>query len=48
MIITSPFACANGDTQIELTVGNDFLLKGTGDAVFAGGVVDSGFGGSLC
>lgn len=31
----SPFACANGDTQIELTVGNDFVLEGTGDAVFA-------------
>lgn len=31
----SPFACASGDTQIELTVGNDFVLEGTGDAVFA-------------
>jgi len=31
----SPFACPNGDTQIELTVGNDFVLEGTGDAVFA-------------
>lgn len=31
----SPFACASGDTQIELTLGNDFVLQGTGDAVFA-------------
>jgi len=31
----SPFACASGDTQIELTVGNDFILKGTGEVVFA-------------
>lgn len=31
----SPFACASGDTQIELTVGNDFVLEGTGDAVYA-------------
>lgn len=31
----SPFACASGDTQIELTLGNDFVLEGTGDAVFA-------------
>jgi len=31
----SPFACAAGDTQIELTVGNEFTLEGTGDAVFA-------------
>ena len=31
----SPAASANGDTQIELTVGNDFVLAGTGDAVFA-------------
>jgi len=31
----SPFACANGDTQIDLTVGNDFVLKGTGEADFA-------------
>lgn len=31
----SPYACANGDTQIELTVGNDFVLEGTGNAVFA-------------
>lgn len=36
----SPFACPNGDTQIELTVGNDFVLQGTGDAVFA--VADKG------
>ena len=34
-IAYSPFACANGDTQIELTLGNDFVLEGTGDAVFA-------------
>jgi hypothetical protein len=31
----SPLACANGDTQIELSVGNDFVLEGTGDANFA-------------
>lgn len=31
----SPFASPSGDTQIELTVGNDFVLEGTGDAVFA-------------
>lgn len=31
----SPFACASGDTQIELTVGGDFTLEGTGDAAFA-------------
>jgi len=36
----SPFACASGTTQIELTVGNDFVLQGTGDAVFA--VADKG------
>ena len=31
----APMASPNGDTQIELTVGNDFLLKGTGEVVFA-------------
>ena len=31
----SPFASANGVTQVELSVGNDFLLKGTGEVVFA-------------
>lgn len=31
----SPFACASGTTQIELSVGNDFVLEGTADAVFA-------------
>lgn len=31
----SPFACPSGDTQIELTVGTDFVLEGDGDAVFA-------------
>ncbi len=31
----APFASPSGDTQIELTVGNDFVLEGTGDAVFA-------------
>lgn len=36
----SPFACPNGDTQIELTVGNLFELVGTGDAAFA--VTDKG------
>ncbi len=34
-IAYSPHASPNGDTQIELTVGNDFMLEGTGDAVFA-------------
>ncbi len=31
----SPFASPNGDTQIEVTEGNNFVLEGTGDAVFA-------------
>lgn len=31
----SPAASPSGDTQIELTVGNNFVLEGTGDAVFA-------------
>lgn len=31
----APFGSANGVTQIELTNGNDFLLKGTGEVVFA-------------
>lgn len=31
----SPFACAAGDTQIELTTGNDFVLEGTAENVFA-------------
>lgn len=31
----SPEACANGDTQIELSEGNNFVLEGTADAVFA-------------
>ena len=31
----APFASPSGDTQIELTIGNDFTLKGTGDAAFA-------------
>ncbi len=31
----SPAASADGDTQIELSVGNDFVLEGTGDAAFA-------------
>ena len=30
-----PKGSANGETVCELTVGNDFTLKGTGDAVFA-------------
>lgn len=34
-IAYSPFASAAGDTQIDLSVGNEFVLKGTGDAVFA-------------
>lgn len=36
----SPFASPSGDTQIELTLGNDFILQGTGDATFA--VADKG------
>ena len=31
----APIGSENGETQIELTVGNDFLLKGTGEVVFA-------------
>ena len=31
----SPFASASGDTQIDLSEGNDFLLEGTGEAAFA-------------
>ena len=27
-------ASASGNTQVELTVGNDFVLTGAGDAVF--------------
>lgn len=30
-----PNGSANGETICEVTVGNDFTLKGTGDAVFA-------------
>ena len=30
-----PKGSANGETVCELTVGNDFTLSGTGDAVFA-------------
>lgn len=36
----SPFASPSGDTQIELTVGNDFILEGAGDAAYA--VADKG------
>jgi len=37
----APFAHASGGgTQIEITVGNDFVLSGTGDAVYA--VADKG------
>lgn len=36
----SPFASPSGDTQIELTIGNDFILEGTGDAAYA--VADKG------
>lgn len=36
----APFASPNGDTQIELTIGNNFILKGTGDAAYA--VADKG------
>lgn len=31
----SPDASANGDTQIELSIGNSFTLEGTADANFA-------------
>jgi len=31
----SPNASAAGDTQIELSVGDEFVLEGTGDAAFA-------------
>lgn len=31
----APLASPNGDTQIELTVGNDFILEGAGDAAYA-------------
>ena len=31
----APKALVNGNTQCEVTVGNDFVLEGTGDAVFA-------------
>lgn len=31
----APGALVNGQTQCEVTVGNDFVLEGTGDAVFA-------------
>lgn len=30
-----PEGGANGETVVEITEGNDFTLKGTGDAVFA-------------
>jgi len=30
-----PKGSANGETVCDVTVGNDFLLEGTGDAVFA-------------
>lgn len=36
----APEACADGETTIEVTVGNDFVLEGTADAVFA--VTDKG------
>lgn len=31
----APNGSADGETKIEVTVGNDFLLEGTADAVFA-------------
>jgi methionine aminopeptidase len=31
----APNGSANGETEIEVTVGNDFLLEGTADANFA-------------
>ena len=34
-IAYAPEANADGETEIAVTVGNDFLLSGTGDAVFA-------------
>lgn len=36
----SPKPCASGETQIELSVGNNFVLVGTADANFA--VTDKG------
>ncbi len=34
-IAYAPLGSANGETKIEVTVGNDFLLEGTADANFA-------------
>lgn len=34
-IAYAPNGSANGETKIEVTVGNDFLLEGTADANFA-------------
>ena len=31
----APKACADGETSIDVSVGNDFTLVGTGDAAFA-------------
>lgn len=31
----TPQGSADGDTEIEVSIGNDFTLLGTGDAVFA-------------
>lgn len=31
----APFALVNGETQAIITEGNDFILEGTGDAVYA-------------
>lgn len=34
-IAWTPSGSPNGETQMEVTVGNDFVLAGAGDAVFA-------------
>jgi hypothetical protein len=34
-IAFAPKGAASGVTQVEVTVGNDFVLQGTGDAAFA-------------
>lgn len=31
----APYGSADGETKIEISVGNDFMLEGTGDGVFA-------------
>lgn len=34
-IAYAPIGAGNGETQIEVTEGNNFVLEGTGDAAFA-------------